>query len=75
MALEASDRRFRKLFEYSLGLIATHDHEGVLLSVNPAAAKSLGYSVGEMIGRPLTDFIRPPAAPGIPRLSAADHDP
>jgi diguanylate cyclase (GGDEF)-like protein/PAS domain S-box-containing protein len=58
-ALEASDRRFRKLFEYSLGLIATHDHEGILLSVNPAAAKSLGYSVGEMIGRPLTDFIRP----------------
>ena len=58
-ALEASDRRYRKLFQFSLGLICTHDHEGVLLSVNPAAAKSLGYSVGEMIGRPLTDFIRP----------------
>ncbi|MEO7052045.1 MAG: diguanylate cyclase [Rhodanobacter sp.] len=58
-ALEASDRRYRKLFQFSLGLICTHDHEGVLMSVNPAAAKSLGYSVGEMIGRPLTDFIRP----------------
>jgi diguanylate cyclase (GGDEF)-like protein/PAS domain S-box-containing protein len=58
-ALEASDRRYRKLFQYSLGLICTHDREGVLLSVNPAAAKSLGYSVGEMIGRPLSDFIRP----------------
>jgi diguanylate cyclase (GGDEF)-like protein/PAS domain S-box-containing protein len=58
-ALEASDRRFRKLFEYSLGLICTHDHDGLLLSVNPAAADALGYSVGEMIGRPLTDFIRP----------------
>lgn len=57
-ALEASDRRYRKLFQYSPGLICTHDHEGVLLSVNPAAAKSLGYSVGEMIGRPLTDFMR-----------------
>jgi len=53
-ALEASDRRFRKLFEYSLGLICTHDHDGVVLSVNPAAA---GYSVGELLGRPLTDFI------------------
>ena len=62
-ALEASDRRYRKLFQYSLGLICTHDHEGVLLSVNPAAAKSLGYSVGEMIGRPLTDFIRPELHP------------
>jgi diguanylate cyclase (GGDEF)-like protein/PAS domain S-box-containing protein len=58
-ALEASDRRYRKLFQYSPGLICTHDHEGVLLSVNPAAAKSLGYSVGEMIGRPLTDFMHP----------------
>jgi diguanylate cyclase (GGDEF)-like protein/PAS domain S-box-containing protein len=56
-ALEASDRRFRKLFEFSLGLICTHDYEGVLLSVNPAAAASLGYSVGELLGRPLTDFI------------------
>ncbi|CAM1000055.1 Putative signal protein with GAF, PAS(PAC) and GGDEF domains [Rhodanobacter sp. Root179] len=58
-ALEASDRRFRKLFEYSLGLICTHDYEGVLLSVNPAAARSLGYSIGELLGRPLTDFMRP----------------
>ena len=57
-ALEASDRRFRKLFQYSLGLIYTHDHEGLLLSVNPAAANALGYSIGEMIGRPFTDFIR-----------------
>lgn len=58
-ALEASDRRFRKLFQYSLGLICTHDYEGVLLSINPAAARSLGYSVGELLGRSLTDFIRP----------------
>jgi len=58
-ALEASDRRFRKLFEFSLGLICTHDHEGMVLSVNPAAASSLGYSVGELLGRPLTDFIPP----------------
>ncbi len=62
-ALEASDRRFRKLFEYSLGLICTHDYEGVLLSVNPAAARSLGYSVGELLGRPLTDFMRPERRP------------
>lgn len=62
-ALEASDRRYRKLFQYSLGLICTHDHEGILLSVNPAAASSLGYSIGEMIGRPLTDFIRPDLHP------------
>lgn len=56
-ALETSERRFRQLFQYSLGLICTHDHEGVLLSVNPAAARALGYSVGELLGRPLSDFI------------------
>lgn len=59
LALEASERRYRKLFQYSLGLICTHDHDGVLLSVNPAAARSLGYSVGELLGRPLSDFIPP----------------
>ena len=57
--LEASDRRFRKLFQFSLGLICTHDYEGTLLSVNPAAARSLGYSIGELLGRSLMDFIRP----------------
>lgn len=58
-ALETSERRFRQLFQYSLGLICTHDHEGVLLSVNPAAARALGYSVGELLGRPLSDFVPP----------------
>lgn len=56
-ALETSERRFRQMFQYSLGLICTHDHEGVLLSVNPAAARALGYSVGELLGRPLSDFM------------------
>ncbi len=56
-ALETSERRFRQLFQYSLGLICMHDHEGVLLSVNPAAARALGYSVGELLGRSLSDFV------------------
>ncbi|WP_017460500.1 diguanylate cyclase [Dyella ginsengisoli] len=56
-ALETSERRFRQMFQYSPGLICTHDHEGVLLSVNPAAARALGYSVGELLGRPLSDFM------------------
>lgn len=58
-ALEASERRFRKLFQYSLGLICTHDLDGIVLAVNPAAASSLGYSMGEMMGRSLADFMRP----------------
>lgn len=50
-ALIASERRFRSLFTYSLGLICTHDLEGRLLTVNPAACQSLGYSEAEMLGK------------------------
>jgi diguanylate cyclase (GGDEF)-like protein/PAS domain S-box-containing protein len=57
-SLEASERRFRQLFHYSLGLICTHDLDGVLLSVNPAAAQSLGYPINRLMGRSLTDFMR-----------------
>ena len=58
-ALEISENRFRALFEHSLGLICTHDLEGVLLSVNPAAARALDYSVGELMGRKLSDLMPP----------------
>jgi diguanylate cyclase (GGDEF)-like protein/PAS domain S-box-containing protein len=56
-ALEASEHRFRKLFQYSLGLICTHELDGTLLSVNPSAAASLGYEVSDMMGRNLADFL------------------
>jgi diguanylate cyclase (GGDEF)-like protein/PAS domain S-box-containing protein len=57
-SLEASERRFRQLFQFSLGLICTHDLDGILLSVNPAAAQSLGYPIKAMMGRQMADFIR-----------------
>jgi diguanylate cyclase (GGDEF)-like protein/PAS domain S-box-containing protein len=58
-ALERSERRYRHLVESSLGLICTHDFEGRLLSVNPAAAKALGYEAEEMVGRNLRDLLAP----------------
>jgi diguanylate cyclase (GGDEF)-like protein/PAS domain S-box-containing protein len=66
-ALEDSDRRFRKLFEYSLGLICTHDADGILLSVNPAAARSLGYSIADLLGRSLADIMPEERRPGFQR--------
>ncbi|MEO6076764.1 MAG: PAS domain S-box protein [Dokdonella sp.] len=57
VAVEVSERRFRRLFEQSTGLIYTHDLDGTILSVNPAAARALGYSVLDMIGKPLTAFV------------------
>ncbi|UPG90244.1 diguanylate cyclase [Luteibacter aegosomaticola] len=58
-AVEASERRYRKLFQYSLGLICTHDLQGEVLSVNPAAAASLGYDMGDMLGVNLREFMLP----------------
>src|SRR6478672_11994929 len=56
-ALRESERRYRELVEYSLGLICTHDLAGTILSINPAAATSLGYQPSEGIGRNLRDFL------------------
>jgi diguanylate cyclase (GGDEF)-like protein/PAS domain S-box-containing protein len=59
LAVEASERRYRKLFQYSLGLICTHDLQGDVLSVNPSAAASLGYEMGDLLGANLKDFMLP----------------
>lgn len=58
-ALHRSEVRFRDLVEQSLGLICTHDLDGVLLSINPAAAHALGYHPGEGIGVNLREFLSP----------------
>jgi len=58
-ALEASERRFRDFFEHSTGFIFMHELDGTLLSVNPAAAASLGRSVAELLGTPLRDLAAP----------------
>ena len=60
MAVEAtrsSEKRYRELVENSMGLIFTHDLDGQILSVNPAAAKALGYSASELVGRHLLKFV------------------
>ena len=58
-SLDSSERRYRDLVENSLGLICTHDLDGIVLSVNPAAANSLGYEPRDGIGRNLREFLSP----------------
>ena len=53
------EKRYRHLVENSLGLICTHDLDGTVLSVNPAAADSLGYEPRASIGRNLREFLAP----------------
>jgi PAS domain S-box-containing protein len=63
--LRESEKRYRDLVENSLGLISTHDMNGVLLSVNPAAARLLGYKPEEMVGRNFIEFIAPSMRPRV----------
>src|SRR5262252_844513 len=56
-ALDDSERRYRELVDSSLGLICTHDLDGTILSLNPAAAEALGYRAEDGIGRNLSDYL------------------
>jgi PAS domain S-box-containing protein len=58
-AFAQSERRYRDLVEHSLGLICTHDLAGRLQSINPAAARSLGYEVEQGVGHNLAGFLAP----------------
>lgn len=66
-ALAASEQRHRDLVELGLGMVATHDLDGVLLSINPAAARELERDVEEVLGRPLVAIL----APGLERQTRA----
>jgi PAS domain S-box-containing protein len=63
-ALRESEKRYRDIFENGLGFLCTHDLEGRLLSVNPAAAGALGFAPEELIGRDLADFLAPSVRDG-----------
>jgi PAS domain S-box-containing protein len=58
-ALQASERRYRQLMEHSLGLVCIHDLDGILLEVNTAAARALGYHPRDGVGKSLRAFIAP----------------
>lgn len=57
--LHRSEDRYKNLFNHSLGLICTHDLDGVLLSLNPAAAFALGCPEEKVAGRCVSDFLAP----------------
>jgi PAS domain S-box-containing protein len=55
--IQLSEKKYRDLFNYSQAWICTHDLNGRLLSVNPAASLALDYTAGEMVGRKLVEFL------------------
>jgi PAS domain S-box-containing protein len=63
VALTASEKRHRELIDNGQGLICVHDLQGNLLTVNPAAARALGYSPDEVVGKNLSEFVTPASRP------------
>jgi PAS domain S-box-containing protein len=58
-ALEENEDWYRDLVEHSQDLLCVHDLEGRFQSINPAPARLLGYSVEEVLQKPMRDFIDP----------------
>jgi PAS domain S-box-containing protein len=58
-ALRISEDRYRDLVDNSHELICTHDLEGRVLSVNPWAARVLGYPQGSLVGTNIRDGLLP----------------
>ena len=58
-ALRISEDRYRDLVDNSHELICTHDLEGRVLSVNPWAARVLGYPQDSLIGINIRDGLLP----------------
>ncbi len=58
-ALQENEDWYQDLVEHSQDLLCVHDLEGRLLSVNPAPARMLGYSVEEILQIPMRELIAP----------------
>lgn len=57
--LARSEERYRNLVENSPALICTHDLQGEILSINSAAAATLGYEVAQCIGKNIRELLPP----------------
>jgi len=62
-ALQENEDWYQDLVEHSQDLLCIHDLQGRLLSVNPAPARVLGYSVEEMLKIPMREMIVPEFRP------------
>lgn len=55
--LQASEERYRRIFEQTSDLILTTDLERIITDCNPSAAAAVGFSREEVIGRRTSEFI------------------
>src|SRR5205085_12349483 len=62
-ALRENEDWYRDLVDHSQDLLCIHNLQGQLLSVNPAPARVLGYSVDELLRIPMREFVAPEFRP------------
>ena len=62
-ALQENEDWYQDLVEHSKDLLCVHDLNGRLLSINPAPARVLGYSVEELLQIPMREIIAPEFRP------------
>ncbi|WP_051328397.1 PAS domain S-box protein [Desulfatirhabdium butyrativorans] len=58
-AITRSEKELRRLYDSVSDLIYTHDLEGHILSANKAMSDVLGYDPAEIIGRSITEAMKP----------------
>jgi len=58
-ALHENEDWYQDLVEHSQDLLCIHDLKGRLLSMNPAPARVLGYSVDELLQIPMREIVAP----------------
>jgi PAS domain S-box-containing protein len=63
-ALQESEQRFKQLVDVAQEGIWMADDRGVITYVNQRMADLLGYSNGNLLGRPVYDFIEADSRPG-----------
>jgi two-component system cell cycle sensor histidine kinase/response regulator CckA len=70
-ALRASEERLRHIVEHAQDLIYYCDPDGIFTYVNPAAARVMGYTEDELLGRHFVTLIRPDFRQEASRVYAA----
>lgn len=56
---ELASEFFEALYQNTPGIMFTVDPADAILTINPLGAQTLGYSVEELVGRPIQDLILP----------------